>query len=189
MMGWIVLILGLALWTMAHVFKRVAPGVRGRMGDPAKAAVAIAIALSLVLMWLGYREAWGPVWWGRTAALTGINNLLMVLAFYVYASGAAPPGRPRNRLGTRLRHPQLTGFALFCGAHLVVNGDLASFLLFGGLLAWALAEIALINRAEPEWQPPGWGGVKSEVRVGGIAAVVFVVVALIHGWVGPWPFG
>jgi len=188
-MGWVVLILGLALWSGAHVFKRVAPEARAGMGDAAKGGVAVAVVVSLVLMWWGYRNAWGPVWWGRSMALTGINNLLMVVAFYVYASGAAPPGRPRNRLGTLLRHPQLMGFALFCAAHLLVNGDLASFLLFGGLLAWALAEIALINRAEPDWQPPEWGGVKSEVRVGVIAAVIFVVVALIHGWVGPWPFG
>lgn len=188
-MGWIVLLVGLGLWTAAHLFKRLAPEVRGRMGDPAKGAFAVAIIASLVLMWWGYRNAFGPVWWGRSAALTGINNLLMVAAFYIYASGAAPPGRPRNRLGTVLRHPQLTGFGLFCAAHLVVNGDLASFLLFGGLLAWALAEVALISRAEPAWQPPEWGGAASEVRVAVIAAAVFTAVALLHGWLGPWPFG
>ena len=183
------LILGVALWWAAHFFKRLAPEARGRLGDPGKGVVAVAIVVSLVLMWWGYRPYDGPFWWGRSAALVGINNLLMVAAFYIYASGAAPPGRPRNRLGTKMRHPQLVGFSVFCAAHLLVNGDLASFILFGGLLAWALAEIALINRQEPAWQPPEWGGVKSEVRVGGIAAVVFVVVALIHGWVGPWPFG
>lgn len=188
-MGYLVLLLGVALWWAAHLFKRLAPGPRGRMGDAGKAAVAVAIVVSLVLMWWGYRNYFGPVWWGRSTALTGINNLLMVAAFYIYASGAAPPGRPRNRLGTRMRHPQLIGFALFCVAHLIVNGDLASLTLFGGLLAWALVEIAVINRQDPAWQPPEWGGAKSEIRVGVIAAVIFVVVALIHGWVGPWPFG
>lgn len=183
------LILGLLLWFAAHFFKRAAPDLRARVGDPAKGAVALAIVASIVLMWWGYRNAWGPVWWGRSPALTGINNLLMLVAFYVYASGATPPGRPRNRLGTLIRHPQLIGFSIFCVAHLVVNGDLESFILFGGLLVWALAEMVVINRAEPDWQPPEWGGVKSEVRIGVIAAVVFAVVALIHGWLGPWPFG
>ena len=64
-----------------------------------------------------------------------------------------------------------------------------SFILFGGLLAWALTEIAVINRGEPDVEPPAWGGVKSEVRIAVIAAVIFIIVALIHGWLGPRPFG
>lgn len=183
------LVLGVALWWAAHLFKRLAPEARGRFGDPGKGAVAVAVVLAVVLMWWGYRNAAGPVWWGRSGALVGINNLLMLVAFYIYSSGAAPPGKPRNRLGTVLRHPQLVGFSVFCAAHLLVNGDLASFILFGGLLGWALVEIALINRQEPAWAPPAWGGRTSEIRVAGIGAVVFVVVALIHGWIGPWPFG
>ncbi len=183
------LVLGVALWWGAHFFKRVAPGPRARLGDPGKALVAVLLFASVALMWWGYRPADGPVWWGRSVALTGINNLLMLVAFYVYASGATPPGRPRNWIGTSLRHPQLIGFSIFAAAHLLVNGDLASFILFGGLLAWALAEIIVINRAEPDWTPPEWGGMKSEIRIGVIALVVFTAVALLHGWLGPWPFG
>lgn len=185
----ILLTLGLLLWVGAHLFKRMAPEARSGMGDKGKALVALLIVGSIVLMVLGYRSADGAFFWGRSPAMVGINNLLMLVAFYVYASGAAPPGKPRNRLGTRLRHPQLIGFSLFCVAHLLVNGDTPSFILFGGLLAWALVEIAVINRREPEWQPPEWGGQKSELRVAGIGIVVFVIVALIHGWIGPWPFG
>ncbi|ROU01154.1 NnrU family protein [Histidinibacterium lentulum] len=183
------LILGVALWWAAHFFKRAAPGPRAKLGDAGKGGVALALVVSLLLMWWGYRTYFGPVWWGRSAPLVGVNNLLMVAAFYIYASGATPPGRPRNRVGTMLRHPQLIGFSLFCVAHLVVNGDLASFILFGGLLIWALTEIVVINRLDPAWERPAWGGVKSEVRIAVIAAVIFAIVALIHGWVGPWPFG
>lgn len=183
------LIFGVALWWAAHLFKRVAPGMRAGLGDPGKGAVAIALVLSVVLMWWGYRAASGPFWWGRSSALVGINNLLMLVAFYIYASGATPPGRPRNRVGTALRHPQLIGFSIFCAAHLLVNGDLASFILFGGLLVWAVVEILIINRNDPAWQAPAWGGTSSELRVAGIGAAIFVVVILIHGWVGPRPYG
>ena len=183
------MICGLALWWSAHLFKRVTPRPRARLGDPGKGLVAVLIVISIALMWWGYRPYEEPFWWGRTPALTGINNLLMLLAFYSYSSGATPPGRPRNRLGTKMRHPQLTGFALFCAAHLIPNGDLASFILFGGLLLWALVEIAVINRAEPEWTPPDWGGRKTEIRIAVIALVIYVIVALVHGWLGPWPFG
>ena len=186
----LILILGVALWWAAHLFKRVAPGARASLGEAkGKGPVAIALVVSVVLMWWGYGAAEGPVWWGRSSALVGINNLLMVLAFYIYASGAAGPGKPRNRVGTTLRHPQLIGFSIWAAAHLLVNGDLASFVLFGGLLAWALTEIVAINRAVPDWQPPAWGGVKSEVRVALIGLVVLVVVMLIHNWLGVTPWG
>ena len=186
----ILLILGVALWFGAHFLKRLAPDFRARMGDQrGKGPVALALVVSVVLMVIGYRAAFGPVWWGRSGALVGINNLLMILAFYIYASGAAPPGKPRNRVGTRLRHPQLIGFSIWCVAHLLVNGDLPSFILFGGLLVWALLEIAVINRAVPQWTPPEWGGPKSEIRVAVITVVVLIVVMLIHNWLGVRPWG
>jgi len=71
----------------------------------------------------------------------------------------------------------------------VVNGDMASFILFGGLLLWALAEIAVINRAQPEWTPPEWGGQKSEIRIAVIGVVILILVMLIHNWLGVTPWG
>ena len=183
------LVLGGALWWAAHLFKRLAPEARARLGDPGKGAVALLLVLSVVLMWWGYRGNTSAVYWSRTGALVGINNLLMVVAFYIYASGATPPGRPRNWVGTKLRHPQLIGFSLWAFAHLIVNGDLASFILFGGLLVWALFEIALINRAEPNWTAPTWGGPKSEMRIAVIGLIVLIVVMLIHNWLGVRPWG
>jgi hypothetical protein len=53
-MGYVVLILGVALWSGAHLFKRVAPERRAAMGDAAKGGVALALVLSIVLMWWGY---------------------------------------------------------------------------------------------------------------------------------------
>ncbi len=185
----LVLILGVALWCAAHAFKRVAPGIRAPLGERGKGLVAIVLLASVVLMVIGYRNSSGAVFWGRTPALTGINNLLMVLAFYAFSTGSTPPGRPRNWLGTKVRHPQLTGFAIWAVAHLLVNGDVESFILFGGLLVWSLAEIVLINRAEPDWTPPEYGGMKTEVRIAGIGLVILIVVMLIHNWIGVTPWG
>lgn len=183
------LILGLVLWYGAHFFKRVAPNARARLGDPGKGLVAVLLLGSVVAMVFGYRWADGTVFWGRSGALVGVNNLMMVLSFYIYSSGAAPPGRPRNWLGTRLRHPQLVGFIVWAIAHLLVNGDVPSFVLFGGLLVWALVSIALINSAEPDWTPPAHGGAKSEIRVAVISVVMLGVVMAIHYWLGVTPWG
>ena len=51
------LVLGLALWALAHFFKRLLPARRAAMGDKGKGAVALALVVSVVLMVLGYRAA------------------------------------------------------------------------------------------------------------------------------------
>lgn len=181
----LLLILGLALWWGAHFFKRTAPRTRGSMGASGKGAVAAGVILSVVLMVIGYRSAGGPVWWGPSPMLNGINNLLVLIAFYLFAAAGA-----KSRIGVRMRHPQLTGFSLWAFAHLLPNGDLPSFVLFGGLLLWALVEMAVINRAEPDWTPPEREiPMRKEWTTALAALVVYVVVGLIHGWIGPNPFG
>ena len=70
------LILGVVLWWAAHLFKRVAPDARARLGNAGKGLVAVALIISVVLMYYGYGDAKaaGDVWWGRHPALVGINN-------------------------------------------------------------------------------------------------------------------
>jgi uncharacterized membrane protein len=182
------LILGLALWVAAHLFKRLAPDARASLGDgPAKGLVAVALLISIVLMVYGYRHADGAVFWGRSPALTGINNLLMVLAFYVFGASAAKGAKVW--LGTKIRHPQLTAVKIWALAHLLVNGDVPSFVLFGGLLAWAVVEVIVINRAEGPWAPPAQAPLKKELVLLGVTVVLFAVVSGVHMWLGYPPFG
>lgn len=183
-MGWVVLFLGVALWSGAHLFKRAAPARRAAMGDRGKGLVAGLLALSILLMIFGYR--WAPVVpvWGPPAFLTHLNNLLMLAAFYLMS-----PAPKKGRFLTFLRHPMLAGFGLWAFAHLLVNGDLASILLFGGLLAWSVVSMQAINRAEPSWRAPAAGAVKWDaIGVAG-SVLLLVVVGYIHAWLGVWPFG
>jgi uncharacterized membrane protein len=179
------LVLGLLLWSGAHLWKRLSPASRAGFGDRGKGIVALGSAIGVVLMVIGYRT-WdsGTFWWGRTPATTGINNLLMLVAFYLAGSSGAKTWALR-----RLRHPLLIGVILWAVAHLLVNGDAESVLLWGWLLAWAAAEIVLINRAAPDWTPPPPAPLAKEIRVAVAAVVVFLVVGYIHGLIGPWPFG
>jgi uncharacterized membrane protein len=181
--------LGLILWVAIHFWKRASPGTRDPLGQRGKAIAALLIVISVVLMVIGYRAAEGTIFWGRAGWSTGLNNLLMVAAFYIYATGAPAPGKPRVWLGRKLRHPQLIGFSLWAVAHLLVNGDTPSFVLFGGLLVWALAEIVLINRAVPDWTPPPSRDQKKELIPIIATVVLFVVVGGIHSALGYNPFG
>ncbi|MDW3183014.1 NnrU family protein [Roseobacter sp.] len=180
------LIAGLVLWTLVHYFKRLAPDQRVALGAPGKGLVALGVVAGLILMIIGYRAAdFIPVW-QPPAFMVHVNNTLMLLAFWVYGSSAAKGAKAWPAY--KIRHPQLTGFKIWTAAHLLVNGDLASILLFGGLLAWAVGQVILINRAEPDWTAPEPAGTATYVRLAVISLVLFALVAGIHIWLGVWPF-
>ncbi|MGL4238018.1 NnrU family protein [Tabrizicola sp.] len=181
-MIWIVV--GLALWWAAHLFKRLAPGPRARLGDPGKGLVAVGVIGGVVLMVIGYRGVEHIDLWYPPAFLTHLNNLLMVFAVYLYAASGM-----KTRITRPIRHPQLTAIKTWAVAHLLVNGDLASVILFGGLLAWAVVEVILINRAEPRGPLPEPAPVGKEIGAVVGAVVVTGAMGWVHNWLGVWPFG
>ena len=183
-MGFAVLILGLALWWGAHLFRRAAPARRAAMGNAGKGAVALVVVAAVVLMIFGYRMADGAFFWGRHPATVGINNLLMLVALYLTS-----PGPSKGALLYRMRHPMLIGVLLWAVAHLLVNGDVPSFVLFGGLGLWTIVEMIVINRAEPGWTPPAKGSLGKDAMFLAISAVLLVVIGYIHGWLGYAAFG
>ncbi|WP_128515069.1 NnrU family protein [Tabrizicola thermarum] len=186
------IVLGLALWWGAHLWKRVAPGSRARMGDPGKGLVAVLVLAGVVLMVIGWRgSAWlgiEPVEtvfvWDPPRFLIHVNNLLMLFAFYLYAASGM-----KTRITRVIRHPQLTAVKTWAVAHLLVNGDLAAIVLFGGLLAWAVVEVILINRAEPRGRVPEPAPMGKEIGAVVGAVVVMGAVMLIHNWLGVAPWG
>lgn len=180
----ILLILGVALWSAVHLWKRVAPDHRAGMGDKGKMVVAVGSFAGIALMIVGYRMAEGAVFWGRSPAMAGINNLLMVFAFYLFAASGA-----KTRVTKFIRHPQLAAVMVWALSHLLVNGDTPSFVLFGGLFAWALIEVMLINRAEGPRAAYVPVPAKKEIVAIVATVVVVAVVGGIHTWLGYNPFG
>ena len=182
MMGYVILIAGLALWAGGHFAKRAAPGLRARMGG--KGGIALVILLGILLMVIGYRMADTVFFWGRHPATVGVNNLLMLLAVYLFAVSGM-----KTALARKMRHPMLGAVKLWALAHLLVNGDTASFVLFGGLLAWAVAEVIAINRAAPDWTPPPAKPMRKEVIAVLATVVVYAAIAGVHYGLGYPVFG
>lgn len=180
----ILLILGVALWSGAHLSKRLAPAARARMGDPGKGAIALALIVSIVLMVIGFRSAPHIDLWYPPAFLRHLNNLMILIAFYMVAIAGMGVWLDR-----KIRHSMLAGFKLWAFGHLIVNGDLASLILFGGLLAWAVIEMILINRAEPDWTPPKPAVIRKEFTLAGATLLVFGAAAWVHGYLGYYVFG
>ena len=92
-------------------------------------------------------------------------------------------------LGRKIRHPQLTGFGIWAIAHLLVNGDTPSFVLFGGLLAWAIVHARLLSAAEGPWTPLPAAPRKKEITAVVVTIVVVLIVSTIHILLGYNPFG
>ncbi|MCC5989832.1 MAG: NnrU family protein [Pararhodobacter sp.] len=182
-MGYVLLIAGVALWSGAHLFKRLAPVRRAAMGDSAKGLVAALSLLAIVMMIFGYQ--WAPTvrLWYPPPFLTHVNNLLMVLAFYLFAASILQTGITR-----RIRHPQLTAVKTWALGHLLVKGTLEGLILFGGLLAWAVVAVIMINRAQRHWDRPAPAGWPREAAAVVIALIATYLVGQIHAWLGVWPF-
>jgi uncharacterized membrane protein len=182
------LLAGLVVWTLAHAFKRAAPGARSSLAQslghgPSRGVMALAIVVGLVLIIVGYRRApvdpvYDPPLWG-----IHVNNLLMVLAVLLLGLGHS-----KSRARGWIRHPMLTAVVIWAVAHLLVNGDLASLLLFGWLGLWAVGSMLLINAREPAWARPAPGTATGDVRLVAIAVVVFAVITTVHTLLGYWPF-
>jgi uncharacterized membrane protein len=181
------LIIGMVLWWAAHLFKRVAPAQRAalteRMGEGSKGIFALTLLVSVVLMVIGYRwmdfiYVYEPPSWG-----IHLNNLLMLIAIALFGMGNS-----KGSARSWFRHPMLMGMAVFAIAHLLVNGDLAAIILFGGFLAWAIVEIVTINAAEPAWDRPEPGSASRNIVLVIISLVLFAVIAAIHTWLGYYPF-
>jgi len=187
-MSIVLLLLGVFLWIDVHWFKRLVPAARAsmdaRFGEGrARGIITALIVLSIFLMVQGYRgvdvmPVYTPFEWAGHA-----NNLLMVVAVICIGMG-----KSKGRMQTWLRHPMLTGVAVWAVAHLLVNGDVASLILFGGLGFWALGSMVLINKAEGAWVRPEPGPVSGDVKLLVISAVVFTVIVTIHTFLGYNPF-
>jgi uncharacterized membrane protein len=183
-MGTLLLLAGVLLWSGAHFWKRLAPAHRAGFGDKGKGIAALAILASVGLMIVGYRMA-DPVWlWQEPAFFKHINNLLVFLGFYLYAVSGM-----QTALARKIRHPQLTAVKAWALAHLLVVGTLQGVILFGGLLAWAVVSVILINRANRDWTRPTPAPLWKEGAALVGAVIVTGAVGWLHGWLGPTPFG
>lgn len=176
------LIPGLLLWWAAHLFKRVAPGARAALGGRGKAGIAVVLVAAVVLMVIGFRGAEVVPVYTPLPGMGHANNTLMLISVYLFGVGGT-----KGVLYPRMRHPMLWGTVIWSVAHLLVNGDLASIVLFGGIGIWALVEMAVINRTP--WQRPVAGrGIRGDAMNLVGTLVLFGLIAAIHSWLGHNPF-
>ncbi|MEO9612726.1 MAG: NnrU family protein [Nitratireductor sp.] len=180
----LVLILGLVLFLGVHSVRVFAPAWRDQKRDalghgPWRGAYSLVSVVGFVLIVWGYGLAWAgaPVLYEPPVWLKHLAALLMLFAFISIMVFALPAGR----LKPVLKHPMLLAVKLWALAHLLANGDLASLLLFGSFLAWAVLDrISVKRRGEA---PPAPGPVFNDAIAVAAGLVLYVLfVWKLHLW-------
>ena len=184
----LVFVAGLILFLGIHSVSIVAPGWRtatmGRLGEgPWKGIYSLSAGVGLALLVVGYGMARREpvVLYTPPAGLRHLALLVMVPVFPLLFA-AYLPGRVR----AAAKHPMLLAVKVWAVAHLLANGTLADVLLFGGFLAWAVADRISVKRRsaaeshEVRTAPPG--AYNDAIAIVGGLLVYAAFVFWAHRW-------
>jgi len=172
------LAIGVLLWSVVHFIPALVPDIKktvvNRYGEyPYKGVFTVLMVVSLYLIISGWSSMTptppavldaiytAPEWGGLAAALLVLIGYILFLAPY-----------PPNNFKRMFRHPQLIGFIAWGVGHLIAIGTARAIVLFGGLTAWALIEIYLINKRDGVWVKPDKAPLKNDVTM-----VLFSILA------------
>lgn len=154
-----VLIIAALAFILLHLLvsgTRVRDALTGAIGQgPYMGLFSLASLGLIVWMSIAYggaqRGGANPVYWGASTLTKEIQLGLMLVAFLLVVPGLTTPNPTSVRQEGALnrpdvvkgmlritRHPFLWGVAVWAAGHLMVNGDVASLILFGALLALAV---------------------------------------------------
>ena len=142
------LIVGIAVFLGVHLLPTAAglrAEVASKLGENGyKIAFSLLSLASLALLIYGYAKApsvqvWSPPEWTRFVAI------VLMLPAFIFLVAAYVPGRIRSRL----KHPFLVAIKTWALAHLLANGDLASMILFGSFLAYAVYDRITLKHRRP----------------------------------------
>ncbi len=177
------MIIGLVLFFTVHLIPtnpELRRGLVARFGESAyKIGFSIVSLVGLVIIVLGYHKLQvmpgkNPVLWDPPAAMRHATYLLMLAAMFLLVAAYIP-----SKLRDLVKHPMLGAIKFWAFAHLLVNGDMGSIVLFGSFLIWAIYDRVSLKSREGGRGPLG----DKRGTLAGDAAVVVIGAALYLGMV------
>ena len=187
------LILGLIVFLGIHSVAIAAPGWRdaqvARLGELRwKGMYSVISLIGLVLLIVGY----GLARQSPTVLYTPPNffrhlTLLLMLPVFPLLIAAYLPGR----IAAAVKHPMLLAVKIWAFSHLLANGTLADVLLFGGFLAWAVADRISVKRRPARAIPQAPRRAGNDLIAVAAGLVLYVLfVWRLHLWlIGVSPLG
>ncbi len=143
-------LLGMIVFFGSHLYTALARGNREalvkRLGaGPYKGLYSLVSLAGFALIVIGWRSADASLLYTPPAAGRHIAYLLTLFAFVMLAAAYAPKGK----IAAMIKHPMIAGVKAWAFAHLLVNGEVRSVILFGAFLAYGVIDrIALKRRGE-----------------------------------------
>jgi uncharacterized membrane protein len=172
------LIAGLLVFLGIHSVSIVAPAWRdrtaARLGDPTwKAIYTLVSIIGFVMLVHGYgvARAHAPVLYDPPMYMRHVAALLMLPVFPLLLAAYFP-----GRIKAAVKHPMLTATKAWALAHLLANGSLADVLLFGGFLAWAVADRIAAGKRVAARRTPGAPASRWNDAVAVLGGLVLYVV-------------
>ena len=142
------LIAGLILFLGIHtlpMFTATSSTLKAKLGEGGyKGLFTLVAVVGFILIIYGYGTArfeGAPIIYDPPFWLRHVTMLLMVPVFIFLIAAYVPCHIKRV-----LKHPMLVAIKIWALAHLLANGDLASLLLFGGFLVWAVVDRISVKR-------------------------------------------
>lgn len=137
---------------------RLRDTLTGKLGErPYRGLFSIASFIGIGWMIYAFRHAPLVPTWGLVLGFRPAAYVLVFIAFLFAVIGIMTPNPTQVGMESRLdpekvrgmvritRHPFLWGVGLWAATHLVLNGDVASLILFGTLLVLAIGGTAAID--------------------------------------------
>ena len=178
------LILGLCVFLGTHSVRIFAPRLREagieRMSDTGwKILYTVVSIFGLYLVGAGFGQFKpdAPIIYETPFWFSHITALLMLFSFIMVVASNFRSGH----IKAKLKHPLLMGVKTWAVAHLLINGDLASIVLFGSILAWCVFALVAIKKRGGE--PPIAGSIVPDV-ISVIAGIILwgVFAYWLHTW-------
>lgn len=185
---------------------RVRGWITGAIGEGAYMGL-FSLASIACLVWLGIAYAHAqrganPVYWAATDVTKWIQLVVTFVAFMLIVPGLLTPNPTSVRQEGQLqkpdvvrgilrvtRHPFLWGVALWAAGHLMVNGDLASLILFGSLLVLSVLGATSIDGKRRRALGETWAGFAAQTSGVPFAAIAAGRQTLKLDEIGWWRLG
>ncbi len=176
------LIVGLVAFFTIHLIptnRELRNGLVERFGEGGyKAFFSIASLIGFILIVYGYGKmqdylgSKNPVLWIAPTWMSHLVLLLMIPAFIALVAAFIP-----SNIGATLKHPMLIAVKIWALAHLLVNGDVASLVLFSSFLSYAVYDrISLKRRGDPGRSSEGATFVNDAIVVG-LGLTLYILMA------------
>jgi uncharacterized membrane protein len=184
-MGLAILILGLIVFVASHVFvtfRGTRAGLIERFGFGYRVVFSIVSLVGVALIVWGYADYRAHEWiavWSPPGFMHHITVGLMLIASILLVATFIP-----SHIRDKAKRPALAAIKTWAFAHLLVNGDLGSILMFGSFLVWGVyAYVAAKRRADATWRkaPAGWGN--DLIAVTGGVVLFLALGYLFHPYV------